>query len=52
MHRLCVVNVRQNNRIVSAVADIRKVTTVSSNQPMVEVYQKNVSADSDYTETS
>jgi hypothetical protein len=33
-------DVGQNNKIVSAVADIRKVTTVSANQPMVEVYQK------------
>jgi cobalamin biosynthesis protein CobT len=27
-------------RIVSAVADIRRVTTGSANQPMVEAYQK------------
>jgi hypothetical protein len=33
-------DVGQNNRIVSAVADIRKITTVSINQSMVEAYQK------------
>jgi hypothetical protein len=40
-------NVGQNNRIVSAAADTRKVTTVSANQPMVEA-----STDSCYTGTS
>jgi hypothetical protein len=40
IHRLCAVDVGQNKRIVSAVADIRKITTVSANQPMVEAYQK------------
>jgi hypothetical protein len=40
IHRLCATSVGQNKRIVSAVADIRKVTTVSANQPMVEAYQK------------
>jgi hypothetical protein len=44
IHRLCVVNVGQNKRIVSAVADTRKVTIVSANQSMVEV-----SIDSCYT---
>jgi hypothetical protein len=38
IHRLCVVDVGQNKRIVSAVADIRRITTISANQPMVEVY--------------
>jgi hypothetical protein len=33
-------DIGQNNRIVSAVADIRKISTVSANQPMVEAYQK------------
>jgi hypothetical protein len=47
IHRLCAVNVGQNKRIVSAVADTRKVTIVSANQPMVEV-----STDSCYTGTS
>jgi hypothetical protein len=36
MHRLCAADVGQNKRIVSAVADIRKLSTVSANQPMVE----------------
>jgi hypothetical protein len=45
-------DVGQNKRIVSAVADIRKVTTGSTNQPRVEVYQRNASGDSCYTETS
>jgi hypothetical protein len=36
IHRLCADNVGQNKKIVSAVADTRKVTTVSANQPMVE----------------
>jgi hypothetical protein len=40
MHRLCTADVGQNQRIVSAVADIRRVTTGSANQPMVEAYQK------------
>jgi hypothetical protein len=44
IHRLCAVDVGQNKRIVSAVANTRKVTTVSANQPMVEV-----STDSCYT---
>jgi hypothetical protein len=39
-HRLCAADVGQNKRIVSAVADIKKITTVSANQPMVEAYQK------------
>jgi hypothetical protein len=46
IHRLCTVDVGQNKRIVSAAADTRKVTTVSADQPMVEV-----STDSCYTET-
>jgi hypothetical protein len=33
-------DVGQNNRIVSAVADIRRVTTGSTNQPRVKAYQK------------
>jgi hypothetical protein len=41
IHRLCAADVGQNKRVVSAVADIRKITTVSANQPMVEVYQMN-----------
>jgi hypothetical protein len=41
IHRLCAADVGQNKRIVSAVADIRKITTVSANQPMVEAYQMN-----------
>jgi hypothetical protein len=40
-------DVGQNNRTVSAVADTRKVTIVSANQPMVEA-----STDSCYTGTS
>jgi hypothetical protein len=40
IHRLCAADVGQNKRIVSAVADTRKVTTVSANQPMVEAYQE------------
>jgi hypothetical protein len=40
MHRLCAADVGQNKRIVSAVADIRRVTTGSTNQPRVEAYQK------------
>jgi hypothetical protein len=47
MHRLCTADVEQNKRTVSAVADTKKVTTVSANQPMVEV-----STDSCYAETS
>jgi hypothetical protein len=39
IHRLCAADVGKNKRIVSAVADIRKITTVSANQPMVEAYQ-------------
>jgi hypothetical protein len=31
----------QNKRIVSVVADIRKITAVSANQPMVKAYQMN-----------
>jgi hypothetical protein len=41
IHRLCAADVGQNKRIISAVADIRKITTVSANQPMVEAYQIN-----------
>jgi hypothetical protein len=41
IHRLCAADVGQNKRIVSAVADIRKISTVSANQPMVEAYQMN-----------
>jgi hypothetical protein len=33
-------DVGQKKGIVSAVADIRKITTVSINQSMVEAYQK------------
>jgi hypothetical protein len=33
-------DVGQNKRIVSAVADIRKITIISANQLMVEAYQK------------
>jgi hypothetical protein len=40
IHRLCAADVGQNKRVVSAVADIRRVTTGSANQPMVETYQK------------
>jgi hypothetical protein len=47
IHRLCAVDVGQNKIIVSAVANTRKVTIVSANQPMVEV-----SIDSCYTGTS
>jgi hypothetical protein len=36
IQQLCAAGVGQNKRIVSAVADIRKITTVSANQPMVE----------------
>jgi hypothetical protein len=52
IHRLCVADVEQNKRIISAVADIGRVTTRSTNQPRVEVYQRRASADSCYTETS
>jgi hypothetical protein len=41
IYRLCAADVGQNKRIVSAVADSRKITTVSANQPMVEAYQMN-----------
>jgi hypothetical protein len=47
IHRLYAVDVGQNKRIISAVADTRKVTIVSANQPVVEV-----STDSCYTEIS
>jgi hypothetical protein len=47
IYRLYAVDVGQNKRIVSAVADTRKVTTVSTSQPMVEI-----STDSCYTGTS
>jgi hypothetical protein len=40
MHQLCAVDVGQNKRIVSAVADIGKTTAISANQPMVEAHQK------------
>jgi hypothetical protein len=40
MHQLCAADVGQNKRVVSAVADTRKITTVSANQPMVGTYQK------------
>jgi hypothetical protein len=40
IHRLCAADVGQNKRIVSAVADIRRVTTGLASQPMVEAYQK------------
>jgi hypothetical protein len=40
MHRLCAADVEQSKRIISAVADIRRVTTGSTNQPRVEAYQK------------
>jgi hypothetical protein len=43
IHRLCEIDVGQNKRIVSAIAD----TTISANQPMVEV-----STDSCYSGTS
>jgi hypothetical protein len=36
IHRLCAADVGQNEGIVSAVADIRGITTVSANQPRVE----------------
>jgi hypothetical protein len=45
IHRLVAAEVGQNNRIVSAIADTRKITTVSVNQPMVEA-----PADSCYTD--
>jgi hypothetical protein len=41
-----IADVGRNKRVVSAVADTRKVSTVLANQPMVEV-----STDSCYTET-
>jgi hypothetical protein len=47
IHRLYAVDVGQNKRTVSAVADTRKVTIVSANQLMVEV-----STDSCHTGTS
>jgi hypothetical protein len=47
IHRLGAAEVGQNNRIVSAIADTRKITTISVNQPMVEA-----PADSLYTGTS
>jgi hypothetical protein len=34
------VDVGQNKRIVSVVADTGKVTTVLANQPMVKAYEK------------
>jgi hypothetical protein len=40
IHQLRAVDVGQNKRIISAVADIRRVTTGSTNQPMVGTYQK------------
>jgi hypothetical protein len=40
IHRLYVADVGQNKRIVSAVADTKKIITVSANQPTVEAYQK------------
>jgi RAB protein geranylgeranyltransferase component A len=40
MHRLCATEVGQNKRVISAVADTRKVTIVSANQSMVGTYQK------------
>jgi hypothetical protein len=39
IHRLCAADVGQNKRIVSVVADMRKITTISANQPMVEAYE-------------
>jgi hypothetical protein len=47
VHQLYAVDVRQNKRTVSAVADTRKVIIVSANQPMVEI-----STDSCHTGTS
>jgi hypothetical protein len=41
IHQLCAADVGQNKRNVAAVADIKKITTVSANQPMVEAYQMN-----------
>jgi hypothetical protein len=38
--------------MLPAAADTRKITTVSANQPMVEAFYKNASADSGYAETS
>jgi hypothetical protein len=35
-----IADVGRNIRIVSAVADIRKITTVSANQPIVKAYHK------------
>jgi hypothetical protein len=40
IHQLCATDVGKNRRIISAVADIRRVTTGSTNQPRVEAYQK------------
>jgi hypothetical protein len=40
IHRLGAADVGHNKGIVSTVADIRRITTVSANQPMVETYQK------------
>jgi hypothetical protein len=50
IHRLGAADVGQNKGIVWTVADIRRITTVSANQPMV--IKRNVSADSCYAETS
>jgi hypothetical protein len=47
IYRLYAADVGQNKGIVSVVADTRKITIVSANQPMVEV-----STDSCYAETS
>jgi hypothetical protein len=41
IHRLGAAEVGQNNMIVSAIADTRKITTVSVNQPMVEAPADN-----------
>jgi hypothetical protein len=40
IYRLYAVDVGQNKGIVSTVADTRRITTVSANQPMVETYYK------------
>jgi hypothetical protein len=47
IHRLHAVDVGQNKRTVSAVADIRRITIGSTDQPRVEA-----STDSCYTGTS
>jgi hypothetical protein len=35
-----IADIGRNNRMLPAVADTRKITTVSANQPMVEAFHK------------